>query len=355
MTLTLNRTNHHQDAAPPNVGAFLDAAHIAIIHAVPADDQTPEQRKWLHHTISSHGDSYRRLLPGFDTFLASLTARDLHWYSQFQVWANQLPAEYRPIVVASLSLYWPIDEDFPVDEGPHQRRLDAIFDVMDVPGSGADVQALYMGAMESLAEESKNSMAAFTTDCLSVFASGTTALFTLSPELGQLAGSGVSWIGEEFNSSLGAEAADSIAFPYIIRVIADAEGLDDLVTEVDQYFRDSYVEVMADIGNRRKRQVSLDGLAGVRRMLRATLEALEISMPSDSDTVDIVGLCLSDARELLNLHGYEIESVEDVTRPQGEGRVAWREGAWLVCQQSNRGSKYIVGVRKPLETIVREI
>jgi hypothetical protein len=355
MTLTLNRTNHHQDAAPPNVGAFLDAAHIAIIHAVPADDQTPEQRKWLSHTISSHGDSYRRLLPGFDTFLASLTARDLHWYSQFQVWANQLPVEYRPIVVASLSLYWPIDEDFPVDEGPHQRRLDAIFDVMDVPGSGSDVQGLYLSATEYLAEESKNFFASLTTDFLTGAAFGATTAFTFSPELGKLAGSGVSWFGEELNSGVGTEFTDAIAFPYVVRVIADHEGVTDLVAEIDQYFVDTYLEVMAEIGDKKRRLISLEGLEGMRRMLKATLVELEIAMPAISDSVDIVGLRLSDAKALLELHGHVVVCEVDVARSEAEARVAFRESAWIVSKQANEGSNYTVGINKPAESVVRGI
>ena len=152
-----------------------------------------------------------------------------------------------------MCLYWPVDEDFPLSGGHHQRRLDAILDLLETPGSASDIQAVYVEAASELTEASKSFLGSMTTEVLGGMARGATTFFLYDDSLGRAAEKGVRAIGEGLNSGQGGEIADGIAFPYTIRMLAETEGRNDVVAEIDAHFVESYSEIVAEIGELKRR------------------------------------------------------------------------------------------------------
>ncbi len=99
----------------------------------------------------------------------------------------------------------------------------------------------------------------------------------------------------------------------------------------------------------------MEGREGVRAMLRSLLlNRLEVRVTAaDDESVDVSGLRLSDARDVLRLYGAPSVEVVDLAREPDRGRMPWRERAWLVQeQQVSPDSGYRLGVVKPPESPV---
>lgn len=347
--------NPAEDRVSVLVDALIDMARVAIVHSVLDVEQSARQRKWARERVAAARREYAGVLPDLEGFVSSLAARDHRWRGQFDAWAAELPGEWLPRLEVVLSLNWPIDEEFPLGGGPHQRRLDAILDLLETPASASDIQEVYLEAVDQLGEASKNYLGSITTEVLGALARGATSVYFYDDNLGRAAEQGVRTIGESMNSGLGGEIIDGIAFPYTVRDLAAAEGRTDVVDQIDAHFLESYAEIVAEIGEVKRNGQALDGREGLRRMLKQTLDTLEIAPPTSAEPIEVVGLRLSDARAVLGLHGHTIVAEEDIARPTGEGRTAWKETGWIVSQQSNDGSHYTVGIHKPYETVVRSI
>ena len=134
-----------EDREDRRATALLEALRIAVVFALPDEDQTAPQRAGVRETVVIIRDEYAEDLPEFAAYMDSLNARDLEWHRIVSGWVDETPVYLHANIELSLAIDWPMADDVPLQGGAHQRRVDAILDLLETPASASDLQSVSTG------------------------------------------------------------------------------------------------------------------------------------------------------------------------------------------------------------------